>query len=193
MTLPRIAEYLAMECPHAFAHSGSGVLSADGGEGHLPAGGGGGGGRIAVYYNSNSFTGTISAKGGNGFLAGGAGTVYLKQNNTAAAMFIADNGGLSGTNTLIELSGSALSVHVGPGAVLRRSPGFSSPLTFQQLTVASNATFQFAGVSQLIVSNAYVAPDGQISGDGQGFGALQVPADLRLSARAAVVMRGGAE
>ncbi|MGE0267302.1 MAG: hypothetical protein AB7S78_02425 [Candidatus Omnitrophota bacterium] len=46
--------------------AGSGDIVADGGNGGSSRGGGGGGGRIAVYYESSTFTGSARAKGGHG-------------------------------------------------------------------------------------------------------------------------------
>jgi hypothetical protein len=66
--------------------SGSGSISAIGGNGlsSTYVGGGGGGGRIAVYlidapfYTSGCFTGSYSVAGGSGYGAGGTnGTIYL--------------------------------------------------------------------------------------------------------------------
>jgi hypothetical protein len=52
------------------AFSGSGAITANGGQSGLAtgagAGGGGGGGRIAVYFQASSFTGSVEAAGGTG-------------------------------------------------------------------------------------------------------------------------------
>jgi hypothetical protein len=63
--------------------TGSGPITASGGQGTFSGDGAGGGGRIAVYYDTYSFTGTIEATGGDSTgdgNEGGAGTVYLKDN-----------------------------------------------------------------------------------------------------------------
>jgi hypothetical protein len=63
---------------------GSGVVSANGGNAiDNPAGGGGGGGRIALYYQTNSFSGALTATGGAGWEYGGAGTIYTKSGSEA--------------------------------------------------------------------------------------------------------------
>ena len=84
--------------------SGTGVISVSGGNGGVPYGGGGAGGRIAITYQSNAFTGTIATHGGTGVVAGGAGTLYTKGNFESNGTLIADNGGLSGTNTMLDIS-----------------------------------------------------------------------------------------
>ena len=57
---------------------GEGMIDASGGAGN-GYGGGGSGGRIAVYYDSSSFSGQFAAFGGSSlYEAGAAGTVYQK-------------------------------------------------------------------------------------------------------------------
>lgn len=58
--------------------SGSGTITANGGNA-AATGGGGGGGRISINAEDNSqFTGTITAYGGTGSRPGGAGTILIK-------------------------------------------------------------------------------------------------------------------
>jgi hypothetical protein len=80
--------------------AGSGQISANGGPGTPNDGGlllgssGGGGGRIALYYDTSTFTGAIEARpgssteGGNG----GAGTIYLKPSLALGGQLIVDAG-----------------------------------------------------------------------------------------------------
>jgi hypothetical protein len=139
--------------------AGSGLIGADGGSGHLPLGGGGSGGRIAVYYNSNLFTGLYSAKGGAGFGNGAAGTLYLKSNLFGNPSFIADNGGLIGTNTPLDVSSTIADLKVLGGAWVSNS--LFSSLTVNTLTVASNSIFTPGGANSsflvTVSSNATIA------------------------------------
>jgi hypothetical protein len=82
--------------------SGSGAISANGGDGN-GVGGGGGGGRIAIACSTNHFTGAMRAWGGlGGGGAGGAGTIYLKTNSVLIARVFVDNGGWPGMETPLE-------------------------------------------------------------------------------------------
>jgi hypothetical protein len=77
--------------------SGNGTISANGGNGFLGGQnlGGGGGGRIALYYQSNTFTGTLSAIGGakdGTGIEGGAGTIYTNLNSQAYGDLLIDDG-----------------------------------------------------------------------------------------------------
>ena len=56
--------------------TGTGSITANGGDGFSGASGGGAGGRIAIHYNTNTFTGTISAAGGSGSENGQNGTIF---------------------------------------------------------------------------------------------------------------------
>src|SRR5262249_44267132 len=144
--------------------TGSGLISADGGNGHSPAGGGGGGGRIALTFTSNSFTGTFSAKGGSGFMRGGAGTIYPKTNSSSAAVVLVDNGGIKGTNTdvnangtfdLIAQGGALMSSIGSPRDLILHSNGWvgqgatlALPMTVNRnVTIEQGGGFNFDGVS----------------------------------------------
>ena len=150
--------------------TGSGIVSANGGQGYLPNGGGGGGGRIAVTWNSNSFTGNHSAKGGNGFQAGGAGTIYLRPNNTQTPSLLVDNGGLPGTNTAFDLT-TLSNLTIRGGAVLRATS--SSTISLGSLNIANNSTLLGPpnnGTLTLSLSGPAVVEEGSsISADGQGY------------------------
>ena len=151
--------------------SGTGAVTADGASALLAgSGGGGGGGRVAVYYASSSFTGSMSAKGGNGFQAGGAGTVYVKNIFSSTPNLLVDNGGLSGTNTVLDLN-SLSNLTVTGGAVLKpNSP--AQNVTVTTLTIGTNSTLltPAGGLSLTlnIIGTANIAGGGSISGDGQG-------------------------
>lgn len=153
---------------------GTGTISADGGNGLLPNNGGGGGGRIAIYFQSNSFTGTISAKGGTGYQAGGAGTIYLKRNSSQLPDLLADNGGLSGTNTTFDLA-SVSNLTISGGARLRPN----SSLSVNTLTILTNSALLTAvsssGTLNLSLSSAANIAEGSVilaegQGGGNGFG-----------------------
>jgi hypothetical protein len=144
--------------------SGTGLISADGGTGHLPNGGGGGGGRIALYYGSNSFTGTYSAKGGSGFNPGGAGTVYLKANSNPYPNLIVDNGGLSGTNALTLLDLSILSnLTIRSGGSLTSSV---SSVSVSNLNIGANASLRVRTMTLNVSGAATIAAGGGILADG---------------------------
>ncbi|HSA29407.1 MAG TPA: hypothetical protein P5159_22995 [Phycisphaerae bacterium] len=84
------------------AGGSSGIITANGGNAGGGVAGGGAGGRIAIHGPMGTFSGTLSAVGGaNGHQRGGAGTIYLRQRNTAIAELIVDNGGTSGALTLL--------------------------------------------------------------------------------------------
>jgi len=152
--------------------TGAGSVSANGGSGYLPNGGGGGGGRIAIVYTSNAFTGNISAKGGNGFMAGGAGTIYLRANNIEGANLILDNGGLAGTNTLLDVT-QLRNLTIGPGASVTSL--VSGVTISSNLSIAANATWRARELT-LTVGTANIASGGSLTVDassttGPGLGA----------------------
>jgi hypothetical protein len=152
--------------------SGTGVLSANGGDGDLPNGGGGGGGRIAVTYpsNNNAFTGTLTARGGAGFVAGGAGTLYLKGNSDTYAQVTLDNGGLRGAGTpLNSLSPSDLTLR--GGACVSNTTYSSYGMNLRNLFIGSNSWYYLYGTSYdswTVTGNATLEAAGGISGDGRG-------------------------
>lgn len=151
--------------------SGSGSISADGGPGSGISGGGGGG-RIAITYFSNAFAGTISAKGGSGYQAGGAGTIFTRRAGDVYASLIVDNGGLSGTNTMLELTyfDPLTNLTITGGAILR--PPGPSTIYLVNLLIGSNSSLQMptsgGALTLNIAGAATVAASGSISTDGQG-------------------------
>jgi hypothetical protein len=163
--------------------SGSGRLTANGGNGNPGNGGGGGGGRIAVHYYTNDFTGVSQARGGAGFVPGGAGTVYLLDRRKTNPDLILDNGGLVGTNTLIETTPIYVRVLItgGSRAALASTSGTLNTTSFQLETNSSvfgNFTLNFtsnaviaAGASIIADSMSANAPGSGVSlGTGSGGG-----------------------
>ncbi|HEX5218167.1 MAG TPA: carboxypeptidase-like regulatory domain-containing protein [Verrucomicrobiae bacterium] len=141
--------------------SGSGAIAADGGSGHLPFGGGGAGGRISITWNSNSFSGTYSAKGGNGFVPGGPGTICLRPNQRPTPDLIFDNGGLVGTNSVLDVS-LLSSLTLGPGAIVMSS--LPQVNVTSNLTIATNARLQ-ANNLNLTAGSASIASGGRLAAD----------------------------
>ncbi|MCF7843740.1 beta-propeller fold lactonase family protein, partial [Candidatus Gracilibacteria bacterium] len=74
--------------------AGSGAITVNGGSGYdATHGGGGGGGRIALYYDTYTYTGTTTAAGGGiSSYSGGAGTVYNKDKAGLGNLTIAGGG-----------------------------------------------------------------------------------------------------
>jgi RHS repeat-associated protein len=143
---------------------GSGSLRANGGNrpaiGSTDDGGGGAGGRIAVHATTNLFAGTFSARGGAGYVPGGAGTLYLRDEQQAAARLVLDNGGRTGApeaalsvspGELDELSlagGVRLDLRLAEGVQLRGVQLSDSELTLAgELRVANDV--QLRGTSKL--------------------------------------------
>ena len=156
---------------------GGGSISANGGAGNN-GGGGGGGGRIAIWSNTNSFAGSVMARGGSGANFGGAGTIYTTSSffgQGKSSQLIVDNGGARGTNTLISASGNPQDLVVGGGSSVTFSPLTDNGLTWNSLTVSSNAVVSFApnnGILALNVTTSLtVQPGGSINIDGLGFAA----------------------
>ena len=67
----------------SWVHSAAPVPSAPRGGSGNTYGGGGAGGRIALYYDANSFSGQTLASGGSGYTYGGPGTIYKKSSSKA--------------------------------------------------------------------------------------------------------------
>jgi hypothetical protein len=146
--------------------SGAGWISANGGAGEPYLGGGGGGGRVAVICGTNDFVGTLTAHGGAGATPGGAGTVFTQAAGNTNGRLVADNGGLSGTNTPLALpSGADLTIS---GGAIAGFPG--SVPTIGNLLIASNSWLLASSSSTLltVASNATLQPGGGISADGKG-------------------------
>ena len=106
--------------------TGSGVISANGGNGGWGnRAGGGGGGRIAVYHRVNSFTGELDARGGIGVQYGGAGSIYLKSGTDSWGHLHLDNAGGLGATTPIPDGITLDSINLENGARLE-VPAFST-------------------------------------------------------------------
>ncbi|MFA6131371.1 MAG: fibronectin type III domain-containing protein [Patescibacteria group bacterium] len=74
--------------------SGAGAISADGGSAYNANYAAGGGGRIAIYYDTDSYSATPTAYGGydaGSAYLGGAGTIYLKDNAVTYGDLLIDN------------------------------------------------------------------------------------------------------
>ncbi len=162
--------------------AGSGSITANGGNGVDSIGGGGGGGRIAIYPAATLFGGTISAYGGGGANWGGAGTVFLQPTGQNGQLIL-DNGGHSGTNTLVQSASSA-------DLILRNEAigAASSSVSFANLLMSSNAWltayrysygspantvyFSFSGNATIQAGSGILTDAAGYSG-GQGSGAGQ--------------------
>ncbi len=162
----------------ANAFYGAGTISARGGAGEPRDGGGGGGGRIALDFLTNAFSGTISASGGNGAVIGGAGTIYTLNTSGAVGQLLIDNGGRTGTNTLLS-SDSSMAVVLSGGAVA------GTPIIGEQtmagLIIHSNAwlTTQATGFNGKLVAHvsgdASIEAGGGVTVTGRGYPANQGP------------------
>jgi hypothetical protein len=117
----------------ALTLSGSGAITANGGGGDPTHGGGGGGGRIAIQCGTTTFAGSMAAYGGAGASIGGAGTVYTKLTGENGLLAV-DNGGQSGTNTLLAVGDEAIDVLIEGNAGVMPSGAWS----IGNLTIASN-------------------------------------------------------
>jgi hypothetical protein len=118
----------------ALTLTGSGAITANGGSGEPTHGGGGGGGRIAIQCSATAFTGSTAAYGGAGANIGGAGTIYTKLTGENG-LLVVDNGGQSGTNTMLAIADETIDVLIeGNAGVIP-----SGTWTVGDLTVASNS------------------------------------------------------
>lgn len=148
----------------ANAFSGSGSLTANGGNGATVIGGGGGGGRIAVYGSSSTFSGTVSAAGGSGASYGGAGTIFTQFNSEQ--QLILDNAGHLGTNTPV--------VSIGPAILVVRNGAkvtSATSLNFNSLLVNSNGWLVPSSLLLTISGNAAIQTGGGIIADAMGYAA----------------------
>ncbi len=101
--------------------AGAGSISASGGNGGGNSWGGGGGGRIAIYYNSSTYSGAIDATGGFGGSStpprAGAGTILTKRAADAnPALRIENAGGTLGAITPIGVNLNPASVLIATSA-----------------------------------------------------------------------------
>jgi hypothetical protein len=145
--------------------SGAGLMRANGGAGEPIHGGGGGGGRIALQADTNNFTGLTTAYGGAGAHIGGAGTIYTKLTAQNGNLLV-DNGGLAGTNTLLQVSnGADLTVR---GHAVGTTSGAQN---VGKLLVASNSLITALSSSPTVTitsSDATIESGGRIAVDGLG-------------------------
>jgi len=115
--------------------SGSGTISASGGNSTDGSGGGGGGGRIAIDYGTNTFTGSVVALGGTGSAAGQPGSARL----------LSTGGALTVQNGTYVLTGASSfqSVTLGGNAVLEIT-GAASVATPIQIAAATTVDLRAA-------------------------------------------------
>ena len=92
-------------------------------------GGGGAGGRIALYYDANSFSGQTLASGGSGYIYGGSGTIYKKLSSKANGdLFIVASSNTAGA---IPLSGTFDNVLIDSYAYIKQK----GPITINELII----------------------------------------------------------
>ena len=150
--------------------SGSGAISAQGGAGEPTHGGGGGGGRIAIQCEANTFAGSAAAYGGAGAKTGGAGTVYTELTGQNGLLLF-DNGGRTGTNSLVAISSSDIDVLIrGNAAVIP-----SGAWTIGNLTIASNglllASSSLSPINLTASGNITIQSGGSLLTDSAGYAA----------------------
>ena len=150
--------------------SGSGAISAQGGAGEPTHGGGGGGGRIAIQCDANTFAGSAAAYGGAGAKTGGAGTVYTELTGQNGLLLF-DNGGRTGTNSLVAISSSDIDVLIrGNAAVIP-----SGAWTIGNLTIASNGLLLVSSPSSSLnlnaTGNVTIQSGGSLLTDSAGYAA----------------------
>jgi hypothetical protein len=143
--------------------SGTGVVAADGGDGHPISGGGGSGGRIAITCTSNLFNGALRAWGGGGMNRGGAGTIYSKGANEPYGLVVLDNGGLAGTNTGLSATGPVDVVMRGGARWLP-----TSPQTVRNLGVETGAALLLGSASLTASGSATIHAGGSVNADRTG-------------------------
>lgn len=151
---------------------GTGGITASGGAGEPVHGGGGGGGRIAILAETNAYSGAMVAYGGVGWQIGGAGTVYSKIGAEVGQVLV-DNGGQSGTNTVLSL------VDV-PDVIIRGKAGVTPVATWiaRDIIVESNSVLLVTGPNSLINLSArdlMVHSGAAVLADRAGYSSQQGP------------------
>lgn len=144
--------------------SGSGTITANGGNGlgWDRRTGGGGGGRIAVETTVLSHTGTIQAIGGTGYVAGGAGTVFFKDRAKTLGDLVVANGGRNGNTTPFEFVADIGALRVDAGGLLH--PLGVGHWTAESLVVANGGGVLIPGGAMVDVKGlARVGADGTIT------------------------------
>jgi hypothetical protein len=159
--------------------AGNGIISANGGTGNV-VGGGGSGGRVHLQYGVNAFQGGVTAYGGGGYAWGGAGTIYTAANGQTTGQVLVDNGGHSGTNTLLFPFSPAFDLSVRGGAVASPSASY---LVLSNLFVTSGGVFTVQAKqtnvtvavwrSVTVDASSAISLDGKGSAAGTGLGAGQ--------------------
>ena len=152
---------------------GSGLVSVNGGNGHLILGGGGSGGCIGLHLGTNLFTGNIMAFGGGGANRGGAGTIYLAITLPAGATspeLILDNGGFPAPNTsqgTVIPSFSIPPATAPPVIIIRNGADglAASPLPIAGLVVGSNSVLKLQS-ALTVTNNVAIESGGSINMDG---------------------------
>jgi hypothetical protein len=133
--------------------TGSGRISAMGGEASRDAtgGGGGGGGRIALYYDAfdEALLDQMTAAGGNGLQQGGAGTIFLKASSNPGGDLIVDRSPVDTDTAPTEFWGSIQipgSMRIRSGAIVSHPQGHPFHLGVRgDLTIASGAEVNLDG------------------------------------------------
>ena len=157
--------------------AGVGVISANGGAGYndlghdFDYGGGGAGGRIAIYYDADTFSGTMAARGAWGYGRGGAGTIFTKSSSQAGGDLLLENGGSPDAATPL------LGVPVLDSLTLT-SLGHASlaeEWTIGQLSISGDTNFTIG--ASLTVTDALIVASSTLAA---GAGDLTVTGDLTL-------------
>jgi len=164
--------------------AGAGSITAKGGAAANSGGndgGGGSGGRVAIYYDSKTYTGSYDAYGDYGDEYGGAGTLYVKDNAVSGGDFTVDNNGNAGTSTPLftadQTSATVYSFTVSGSGILNiDSPGVCGPIALTILNTVdvsggtvNNTLTDASGVSCVDRSHVYTE--------------LNIPAGLYLNDR----------
>ena len=148
--------------------SGSGDISADGGNGDA-YGGGGGGGHIALYSANNVFVGAIYAQGGAGHQTGGAGTIYTKASAQALGEVLIYNPGTNGAMTPLTAP-ELFNVTIAGGATVFPQ----TALILGNLRLADNVTLTHlltqSNVDLTVLRDLIIEPGAAIRADGLGSG-----------------------
>jgi hypothetical protein len=149
--------------------SGTGRISADGGNGNS-LGGGGGGGRIQLIVPTNLFEGRLSAFGGGpAKAAGGAGTIYMSRDGYRDSMLLVDNGGLKGTNTVFPIPvGGLLDLVIRNGASVFQGGSY---LNLNSLVIGPDArmTIEYSKAYLTVSRDINIEPGGVLSADQTGY------------------------
>jgi hypothetical protein len=161
--------------------SGAGQISANGGRGNGHDAGGGG--RIAIYYDTNSFnlSNNVTANGGFGAVDSGAvGTVYFQQSGSLGQLVIDNHGTPTGqwtplgvaTNTefqVDELSISGTNVVVAPQHQMSIFADSISITNAAELTDQATTAAQTYSLVVMVTNNLFVDATSTINVSGNGY------------------------